>query len=233
MGSWATLNVGGHDVFHWKSEVDPTFLFLFTRSDVSYIPLKDPHDDPYANPTLVLKSTVKVLTDRLDALGVSAGDLDGCLQYGIDQQIKLLEMMPPDAGGPEDGAAIQDLRNLTFEAWAKRVRAALATHVPFGGAWRDYSNLGLLLELWEDFDPRWLLRAVMEVCDPDAEVVLDLTDLELGGYLEAYDFDPQTAANVMFSSALLNGTPAVVITEGTNDAEFLQAAIEIRRPHLA
>jgi hypothetical protein len=121
MGSWATLNVGGHDVFHWKSEVDPTFLFLFTRSDVSYIPLKDPHDDPYANPTLVLKSTVKVLTDRLDALGVSAGDLDGCLQYGIDQQIKLLEMMPPDAGGPEDDAAIQDLRNLTFEAWAKRV----------------------------------------------------------------------------------------------------------------
>ena len=39
MGSWATLNVGGHDVFRWKSEVDPTFLFLFTRSDVSYIPL--------------------------------------------------------------------------------------------------------------------------------------------------------------------------------------------------
>jgi hypothetical protein len=39
MGSWATLNVGGQDVFHWKSEVDPTFLFLFTRSDVSYIPL--------------------------------------------------------------------------------------------------------------------------------------------------------------------------------------------------
>lgn len=234
MGSWATLNVGGHDVFHWKSEVDPTFLFLFTRSDVSYIPLEDPDSDPYANPTLVLKSTVKVLTDRLDALGVSAGDLDGCLQYSIDQQIKLLETMASDAwGGQKTDAAIQDLRNLTFEAWAKRVRAALATHVPFGGGWRDYTNLAPLLELWEDFDPRWLLRAVLEVCDPNAEVVLDLTDLELGGYLEAYDFDPQTAANVMFSSALLNGTPAVVITEGTNDAEFLQAAIEIRRPHLA
>lgn len=37
----------------------------------------------------------------------------------------------------------------------------------------------------------------------------------------------------MFSVALLNGTPAVVITEGTTDAEFLQAAIAIRRPHLA
>lgn len=92
MGSWANLKVGGQDVFHWKSEVDPTFLFLFTRYDVNYTPLEDP-DDPYANPTLVLRSTAKVLLDRLDALGISAGDLAGCLEHAIDEKTESLEGM--------------------------------------------------------------------------------------------------------------------------------------------
>ncbi|MEO6702111.1 MAG: hypothetical protein ABIP57_11525 [Jatrophihabitantaceae bacterium] len=84
-----------------------------------------------------------------------------------------------------------------------------------------------------NFDARWLLRALLEASDPDNEVLLDLTDLEQGGCLVADNFDPQAAATIMFSRMLLNEAPAIVITEGNNDAEFLQAAIEIRRPHLA
>jgi hypothetical protein len=230
----ANLRVGGQDVFHWKSEVDPTLLFLFTREDVTYTPLEDPDDDPCANPTLVLTATAKVLADRLDALGIAAADLDDCLRHAIQEEIEHLETMGSESWGAENVEAIvTELRGMTFGKWVGRVRTALPTHEPFEHAWGDYSRLKPLMDLWEDFDPRWLLRALLEACDPDEEVLLDLTDLELGGYLEAYDFDPQTAATVMFSIALLNGTPAVVITEGTNDAEFLQAAIEIRRPHLA
>jgi hypothetical protein len=233
VGSWANLNVGGQEVFHWKSQVDPTFLFLFTRDDLSYTPLEDPDDDPYASPTLVVRSTASVLRDRLDALGISAGDLAGCLQHAIDEKMELLqEVAFGPAHAAEVASALENVRDLTFEEWVERVRIALATHVPFEQSYGDYNKLAPLMELWEDFDPRWLLRALLEACEPDDEIVLDLTDLELGGYLEAYDFDPQTAATVMFSLALLNGAPAVVITEGTNDAEFLQAAIEIRRPHL-
>jgi len=33
--SWANLKVGGQDAFRWESEVDPTFLFLFTSDDVT------------------------------------------------------------------------------------------------------------------------------------------------------------------------------------------------------
>lgn len=234
MGSWANLRVGGQDVFRWRSEVDPTFLFLFTSQEVTYTPLEDPEDDPYANPTLVLTATAKVLADRLDALGIAAADLDGCLQYAIQEEIEQLEATGPKPWGAETiEAVITELRGMTFGRWVERVRTVLPTHEPLEHDWRDYSKLKPLLDLWENFDPRWLLRALLDACDPDDEVLLDLTDLELGGYLQAYDFDPRTAATVMFSVALLNGTPAVVITEGINDAEFLQAAIEIRRPHLA
>jgi hypothetical protein len=234
VGSWANLKVGGQEVFHWKSEVDPTFLFLFTRDDVTYTPLEDPDDDPYANPTLLLRASAKVLIDRLDALGISAQDLAGCLEHAIDEETESLAGTSfASLGVREVGGTIDDLRDLTYEKWVERVRVALLTYVPFERDYGDYTKLAPLMNLWEDFDPRWLLRALLEACDPDDEVLLDLTDLELGGYLAAYDFDPQTAATVMFSLALLHGTPAVVITEGTNDAEFLKTAIEIRRPHLA
>lgn len=233
VGSWANLKVRGQDVFHWKSEVDPTFLFLFTSDDVTYTPLIDPDDDPYANPTLILSATASVLADRLDALGIAAADLDSCLEYAISEQVEFIESMGSEHWDAENSELVTELRDMTFPTWVERVRGALATSEPLEYARGDYTRLKLLMDLWESFDPRWLLRALLEACEPDDEVLLDLTDLELDGYLEAHGFDPQTAATVMFSIALLNGTPAVVITEGTNDAEFLKAAIQIRRPHLA
>jgi 5S rRNA maturation endonuclease (ribonuclease M5) len=234
VGSWASLKVGGQDLFHWKSEVDPTFLFLFTRDDVTHTPIKDLDDGPYATPKLILTATAKVLADRLDALGIAAAYLDGCLEHAVHGEIEQLELWGSETWGAENVEVITtELRGMTFDKWVKRVKFALPTHEPSEHAWRDYTKLQPLMELWSSFDARWLLRALLEAIDPDDEVLLDLTDLELGGYMKARDFDPQTAATIMFSRMLLNETPAIVITEGNNDVEFLQAAIEIRRPHLA
>lgn len=69
-------------------------------------------------------------------------------------------------------------------------------------------------------------------CDSADKVELDLTDLALGGYIQDSGFDPQAAAAMMFSAAAANGTPAIVITEGVTDTEFIRDAIELRRPHL-
>lgn len=235
MGSWASLKLEGQDAFYWKSEVDPTFLFLFTSEDVIHAPPDDP-DDPYASPTLVLKSTARVLADRLDALGISADHLEGCLQYAIGEQLEFLEGMaaePWGRDGDEYETEAADLRSMTMDVWLDRIRTALTTPVPFPEGWRDNARVKSLVEMWESFDPRWLLRAVLEACAPDSDVLLDLTDLELSGYLEAHKFAPQTAATAMFSSAIANGTPAVVLTEGSTDVEFLRTAVELRRPHLA
>lgn len=236
MGSWAELRVGGRDVFHWKSEVHPTFLFLFTEDDLTITP-GDP-DDPYDDPTVVLRTQVGVLADRLDALGVSADDMDEYLNDAVGQELETIRAAWMVTTGPEDlddrvAAAVADLESLTFTDWVARVGRALAAPEPKRRAWRDYTELSCLLELWEVFDPRWMLRALLEACDPSADIVLDLTQLQLGGYLEAHHLDPQAAATVMFSYAVANGTPAVVVTEGVNDVEFLRAAVEVRKPHLA
>ena len=95
----------------------------------------------------------------------------------------------------------------------------------------DRTSIPALLEIWEDADPRFLLAAVLLACKPDDELVLDVTELIAGGWLDI-GFDPQQIAIEHFSYSLANGSPPVIITEGSTDVRFLQEAIRIRRPHL-
>ncbi|MEO6702110.1 MAG: HEPN/Toprim-associated domain-containing protein [Jatrophihabitantaceae bacterium] len=149
MGSWASLRVGGQNLFHWKSAVDPTFLFLFTRDDVTRTPIEDTDNGPYATPTLVLTATAKVLADRLDALGIAAADLDSCLQHAVDEEIEQLELWGSEVWGADNvEAVIAEIRGLTFDEWVQRVKVALPAYEPFEHAWGDYTKLEPLMELW-------------------------------------------------------------------------------------
>ncbi|MBA8815688.1 hypothetical protein FHX48_000740 [Microbacterium halimionae] len=210
--------------------MDPSFLFLFTKDDVVYDPLKE-DGDPHLAPTLVLTTTAQVLAERLDALGISHDGLESCLAHAVEQRIGALERADIDE---DDTRTLGILQSMRLKTWVHAVAVALSA--PHGMSrdertW-DLSHFDGLRALWEDYDPRWLLRALLEVCESDELITLDLSYLELGGYLDAQGFDPQAAATVMFGSTFLNLTPAVVITEGVTDAEFLRAAVEIRRPHL-
>jgi hypothetical protein len=62
VGSYASLRVGGKGVAQWKSEVDPTFLFVFTTDDLEVIPVGHP-DNTFAEPVIYLRATAGVLAD--------------------------------------------------------------------------------------------------------------------------------------------------------------------------
>jgi len=87
------------------------------------------------------------------------------------------------------------------------------------------------LEVWEDFDPRLIVSAILLACSPEEEITLYLSEFLGGDWVESHS-DPQIAAIKHFSSSLVNGNPPVVVTEGSTDANFLQATIRIRYPHL-
>jgi hypothetical protein len=236
VGSWSSLKIAGVDVFHWKSEVDPTFLFLFTSNDIIDRSADGPFYDPFPPPTFVLQSTVRVLAERLDALGIAADHLEDCLQHAIGEELPFLDRIAVEPWNEtwfEDEAEAADLRSMTMDVWLQRIRITLATPATFPHSWRDNTRVKDLVDMWELFDPRWLLRALLEACDPNSDVLLDLTELEFDGYLDKRTFEPQRAATAMFRSAIASGTPAVVLTEGTTDVEFLRTAVELRRPHLA
>lgn len=77
------------------------------------------------------------------------------------------------------------------------------------------------------FDTRLLIRAIIDHVDPNAQVVLDLTDRVAAGYYRASD-----AAH--FASAhAIGGSRLVVLTEGVTDTEVLQKSVALLYPHLS
>lgn len=110
----------------------------------------------------------------------------------------------------------------SFEAWLDELSRATqdgettAAEVPTWTAW--------------SVDPRLIVRLAIDVVGDDLTVGLDLSDVVRRGYVQA---TPD------FCSAAYNGivgqrahAPAIILTEGSSDAEFLDLTIRVLAPHL-
>jgi len=93
------------------------------------------------------------------------------------------------------------------------------------------SSESMLFEL-RDWDQRLALRLVL-LALPDAEVVLDITDIKDDASRLREDEAAVLASN---AAQVIRGTgihaPVVVLTEGRTDAEFLSAGLQVLYPHL-
>jgi hypothetical protein len=232
MSSCASVYVRGVEVFTWRDEVDPVFLFLFTNQDVHRRP-GDPDNEDELEEVIRLTAPVSVLRDRLAVLGIGREVLESAFAelngYSLESRRHIsVYAYPRDRLEAE----IEFLESLTLQVWTELLTQAIVS--ARDGSQNDRISLksvASLLDLWRDADPRLLLGAVLLACADDAEVTLDISELIEGGWIDD-NFDPQTAAIGHFSYSLTNGSPPVVITEGSSDARFLQAAVQIRYPHL-
>lgn len=235
MSSQAVLKVGEKVITYWPADLDPTLLFVFTSEDLTVIPVGH-EDNQYDEPLHYLRARASDLIDRLELLGITEDDVDACINHltgeALDETLSNLDHLR--VGG--DYAAVEKtnsewLAAMTLDSWVEQTKAALASPDPPKEDWGNWP-MTRLMTMWWGMDCRWLLRAVLMCCELDSVVELDLSALSLEGFIEDSDFDPQAAAAFMFSAAAANGTPAIIITEGTTDAEFIQSALALRKPHL-
>jgi hypothetical protein len=233
MGSIATLRVHDLDVLSWRDSVDPTFLFLFTTANVIREPRgSDELDDYPEGHATILAATAGELADRLDFLGIGRSATEQAFQQNAEQKLNvtksLLSHIEPEFLQPEIGL----LTSLKLSDWVGLVARALKSpelRTTYGDA--NPESLGRLLDLWRDDDPRLLLRALLMALDLADDIRLDVSALIDGGWIDD-NFDPQATAIGHFSYAMANGSPAVIVTEGSTDAQFLSEALAIRYPHL-
>jgi HEPN/Toprim N-terminal domain 1 len=229
MSDYASIYLHGVEVYTWHEEVDPTFLFLFTSQDVHRTPRSSDNDDE-ADGIVHLTATAAALRDRLDVLGIGREVLESAFKDGVEHWLKLSRSSVQTSKLSRDRVALLD--NITLPAWAELLAQAVTS--AWEGDRRDALNprsIVALFEIWEDVDPRLIIAAVLSACSPDDEITLYVSELIGGGWIDSHS-DPQTAAIEHFSYSLANGSPPVVITEGSTDAQFLQAAVRIRYPHL-
>src|SRR5436190_17494162 len=81
------------------------------------------------------------------------------------------------------------------------------------------------------YDRRTVLRAMCDVLDQHAEVVMDLTDLVLGGWYDTDD-DLIQEADYLVSADYQTTQRIIALTEGGSDKRVLQAALGLIYPHL-
>lgn len=228
MSSYASLVVHGEELFTWRNEIEPTFLFLFTRDDVRRAP--KPEDEIYDDDTeyILLETSVAILSERLDVLGIGRKAVQETFLELIADRVETFKGY--DFMDPSYAAALEEIR--TLDDWVSLLVTARKSRAKRGAeAIKDPTSVAGLMEIWEEVDPRYLVRATLLSCKPDDIVTLDVSDLIAGGWLDE-TVEPQQAALEYFSYALANGAPAVVVTEGSTDAEFLSTAIALRKPHL-
>jgi HEPN/Toprim N-terminal domain 1 len=226
VSDYASIYLHGVEVYTWHEEVDPTFLFLFTSQDLHRRPTSDTKNDGIVRWT----ATAAVLRDRLDVLGVGREILESTFQDSVERWFQSSRDSDQTSRFSRDRVELLD--GITLSAWAELLAQAVASARQSDR--KDSLNprsIVALFEIWEDFDPRLIVSAILLACSPDEEITLYLSEFLGGDWVDSHS-NPQIAAIEHFSSSLVNGNPPVVITEGSTDANFLQAAIRIRYPHL-
>ena len=239
VGSYGHLYVDGSPIFSFRNAVDPAFMLLFTRGDVRHsvdqagarVSSGDPRDE---FEVLEFAITSEVLRDRLAVLGLGEARITGAFEDLVaDRLARRREWTSEERFGSEFRdhleTEIAELESLDLERWKAEVCRHIAAGDPSDER-TDIGSLGWLLSLWERVDPRLVLRAIGDAM-PTAEIILDVTDLREGGWLED-NVDPQEVALTDYGWALAHGAPAIVLAEGKTDIKALSSALLILRPHL-
>lgn len=238
MSSYAHVFMAGREVASFRDGVEPTFMFLFRANELVRVVRSEKerpslgYDVEEEYEACEFAVPARSLRDRLDVLGIGRDAAEDAFDEIVRARLEHCEHPPYPL--PESLAEVyvdeaKILRNLNYDQWIAREReAAHASEkrpdrmAPGTASW--------LTALWDYHDPRWVLRAFVDAF-PDETVVLDVTDLEAGGWLEP-EMAPQQAAFENFSWAMANGAPPIVLAEGKSDIRVLEAAVAIRRPHL-
>jgi hypothetical protein len=249
VSSYATVYLSeGRPVCAFRNGVDQLFFMLFTRSDWIELDgadawrlVKGTYDiDESEAKVTGFRTTAGILLDRLDLLGVTLSAVSSELRKlvaeraerlnGIETRLSLsLEEELRLALSEE----IEYLNGLTWESWLAHLKAGLGAGLPVSmGPRESLGTPSRLMSLWDDHDPRYQLRAVLEALPADEEITLDLDDLLDGGWLEP-SVDPREYASALVAYTSQGGLLPIVLAEGRFDVEVLSSALHLRRPHLA
>jgi len=204
------------------------------------------------------RSTVNRLRDRLDLMGFTAQHAGRAFEHGLlrvreEVQASLTRMQEQAHGDASFDLLVERyqqevevVQRLSLEDWRGGFKRILTTSWEATPRWsREGSLLGdypvsyMLNDHslgdghfgFPSYDSRTVLRAMCDVLDQDAEVVMDLTDLVVGGWYDTDD-DLIQEADYLVSADYQTTQRIIALTEGGSDKRVLEAALGLIYPHL-
>jgi hypothetical protein len=243
VASYAPLTIDGYEVTSFRNGVDLSVVLLFGPSELNSRLATLGESDRWEYKTIdeeitvyELASTASAVSERLNVLGIGMRVVTETFDKITDHRRDLLEhsalrlIADPEIQRSSDRER-QILETLTIDQWIDSFRERYQMPVVDDTFPRTLHSLPWLMSLWEESDPRVLIRAVLAAVPLTSEVRIDVTDIVDGGYL-SLDENPHDVAMSWMADEITSGSPAIVLTEGPTDARFLEGAIEVLKPHL-
>ena len=133
---------------------------------------------------------------------------------------------------------VATLENATVAAWFSALReihdkdlqSSRQKHAA------DNSLLGYMLShdwLGSGPDPFVGIRLALEVCEPDAELIYDITDLVRTEASAEDEEDYVAYVDGLMSSSYASSAKTIILTEGRTDSRFISESLKLLYPHLA
>lgn len=180
------------------------------------------------------RATVATLRRRLDLQGFGAGRVRALAEAMVESELAGDPEYPlpdPRDSWPEGQGAYPDGASVVAALASARGRRAAMAIQPAKG------EQSFLHAQWEDLaesfdDQRFALALSLMSTKSNVEVMLDLTPLILGGWMEITDRPHEDARRRMTQTIAASG-PVIVIAEGATDARWMRRAMEVAAPEVA
>ena len=260
MSSYATLSLGSLSLGGSRSDIDPSLIWVFRPSDkcieqiewwdrerlTEYIEEEIIDDYVEDNPFTCVKyrCTAAEARNRLELKGFTLEVAEACFNSTLEEDIQHYEDLvrrSPDIFN----RVLQVLRSLSAKKWlnalARIVEERLTTE-DLDGIPNTDEQLPLLWHMlgshhrefygFHGFDHRHFLRLIVEVVQPEENLIYDLTDLVVGGWVNKAD-DLICIAERMINEDFLLSQRIIVLAEGNTDKRILERCLKLLYPHLA
>ncbi|MDT0632925.1 HEPN/Toprim-associated domain-containing protein, partial [Rubrivirga litoralis] len=206
MGSYSEIKLGALSLGSVKNGYDPYLLSLFQESDKRLVEttlgecgLYGEVDEGEENDPITLiqyACTVPVVRDRLELLGFTRSVAEKGFEVGRSAEVdRLEEWSRRDSYGDLYAETLSVLRQITLDQWQETVRDIEAESLHRANPYDRSASLSplhryVLTNNWYGFpghEYRHFLRLAVDTVPSDTELVYDLTDLVLGGWVDDSD----------------------------------------------
>lgn len=229
-----SLRVGQISVPLSKSGVSPELLAAF-HPDMLQERIV-PWDDTYDDRVVEFRAPARQVARRLDLMGIDRDAVLSLLDSQLAEEIESLDYddFPrylPLASAQELEENRDFLRSLTAGAWVELVGRSSPMPATHGEFFPVPGSCSWLMKEVEDWNELHALRIIL-LALPDAEVVLDISDLIAFKRVTNQGKVSLSSLGVAWSHPPL-GAPLIVLTEGRTDSEFIGAAVHVLYPYLS
>ncbi|MFC7527569.1 hypothetical protein [Actinoplanes sp. GCM10030250] len=246
MSTYKSIYIDGKEVFSFRNEFHPETVYYFPLTDLRTLQGQDalpytvgayggdPFEDDISELELpVFMAPARSIKERLDVLGYGEALVRWLYKQILSEGASgLYKVVGPDSqDGIGDPLTLEDWPH---EDWKVDVKEHVQRKMRNNDA-NGSSNLRDIgpLAIFQDWDERIVVRAIVEAAEDTALVAVDGWELVENNWIEpSYD---EGKADSFGSVDLNHGEgvgPPIIITEGSFDAFVLRDTIALLRPHL-